>query len=150
MPSSWRAPGKTPVRYAASLGLLGPGTLAVHCVHCDAADIETLAGSGAAICLCPRSNAAINVGEAPVTSFAEKGILLCLGTDSLASNADLDVWREAEFFLKKNLLPAKALLRMATVNGASVLGLGDRVGRLEKGMQFCYRAFPSEMSALFR
>ena len=150
VPASWQAPGTTPVRYAASLGLLTPGTLAVHCVQCDAEDIAALAGSGAAICLCPRSNAAINVGEAPARTFAAKGILLCLGTDSLASNADLDVWNEAEFFLEKNMFPAKALLRMATVNGAAVLGLDDRVGRLEKGRRFCYRVFPSEMIARFR
>ena len=149
LPPSWRPPGQSPVQYAASLGLLTSGTLAVHCVHCDDADIATLAAGSAAICLCPRSNAYIAVGESPAKSFAEKGILLCLGTDSLASCADLDVWNEAEYFLKKNILPPKALLRMATVNGASVLGLSAQVGRLEKGMRFCYKLFPKEMTALF-
>ena len=150
LPPSWRAPKTSPVQYAASLGLLTSGTLAVHCVQCDKADIATLAAGAAAVCLCPRSNACIAVGEAPATEFAAKGILLCLGTDSLASNADLDVWKEAEYFLEKNILPANALLRMATLNGASVLGLSDRVGRLEKEMRFCYRVFPNEMNALFR
>ena len=148
LPASWKHPGVSPVEYAASLHLLSPGTLAVHCVQCDAADIATLADSGAAVCLCPRSNAAINVGEAPAKTFADKGVLLALGTDSLASNADLDVWNEAEYFLKKNVFPAKALLRMATVNGAAVLGFSHRLGRLEKGMRFWYRAFPSEVFAL--
>ena len=150
LPPSWRAPGTSPVQYAASLGLLTSGTLAVHCVQCDEADIAALAAGSAAVCLCPRSNACIAVGEAPAAAFAARGIPLCLGTDSLASNADLDVWKEAEYFLKKNILPANALLRMATVNGAGILGLSNRVGRLEKGMRFCYKAFPNEMSSLFR
>lgn len=149
LPASWRAPGKRPVQYAASLGLLSPGTMAVHCVQCDENDTATLAAGGAAVCLCPRSNAAINVGEAPARAFAAAGIALCLGTDSLASNTDLDVWNEAEFFLKKNIFPAKALLRMATVNGAAALGVAGRVGRLEKGLRFWYRTFPSEMITLF-
>ena len=150
VPASWRAPRMRPVQYAASLGLLAPGTLAVHCVQCDAADIATLAAGGAAVCLCPRSNLGINVGEAPARTFAEKGIPLVLGTDSLASNTDLDVWNEAEFFLKKNIFPANALLRMATVNGAAALGLEHLAGRLEKGRRFWYRVFPSELAALLR
>lgn len=150
LPRTWRAPGMRPAQYAASLGLLSPGTLAVHCVRCDDTDIAALARSGAAVCLCPRSNAFIGVGEAPAARFAEKGVLLCLGTDSLASNTDLALWNEAEYLLKKNTLPANALLRMATVNGAAVLGRSARYGRLARGMRFCYTIFPSEMITLFR
>lgn len=150
LPTGWRAPGLSPVKYAASFGLLAPGTLAVHCVQCGEEDIATLADSGAAVCLCPRSNAAINVGEAPARAFAERGVLLGLGTDSLASNADLCVWNEAEFFLKKSIFPANALLRMATVNGAAILGLPGRTGRLEKDGPFCYRVFPSDAISFFR
>lgn len=150
MPADWRAPGLSPVKYAATLGLLTPGTLAVHCVQCGKEDTATLADSGAAVCLCPRSNAAINVGEAPARTFAERGLLLGLGTDSLASNEDLCVWNEAEFFLKKNIFPAKALLRMATVNGAAILRLPGCTGRLERGGLFCYRVFPNDAISFFR
>lgn len=150
LPPDWRPPQMRPVQYAARLGLLSPGVMATHCVQCDDKDIDTLAASGAAVCLCPRSNAAIGVGEAPARALAEKGVPLVLGTDSLASNADLCVWNEAEYFLEKNILPANALLRMATVNGAAVLGFQNRYGRLEKGTRFCYKTFPSEMIALFR
>ena len=149
LPSGWRAPGVSPVRHAASLGVLAPGTLAVHCVQCDKKDVAILADSGAAVCLCPRSNAAISVGEAPARSFAEQGILLGLGTDSLASNADLNVWHEAEFFWEKNTLPPNALLRMATINGAAILGLADRAGRLEKGRPFAYSVFPGHVLSSF-
>lgn len=150
LPPGWRPPGMRPVGYAASLGVLSPSTVAVHCVWCNAAEIDILAASGSAVCLCPRSNAAINVGVSPAAEFARQGALLVLGTDSLASNADCRLWREAEFFLEKNIFPAKALLRMATVNGASALGLLDRFGTLEKGKQFCYTLFPSETNAFFR
>ena len=150
IPADWPTPGLPPVQLAASFGLLSPGTLAVHCVQCNQDDIAALATGHTAVCLCPRSNAYIAVGEAPARALAEAGVLLCLGTDSLASNTDLDVWKEAEYFLEKGILPAKALLRMATVNGARILGLSDHVGRLEKGLRFCYKTFPSEMVSLFR
>lgn len=151
LPETWRAPGKRPVPLADEAGLLAPGTLAVHCVHCDHTDIEILAASGAAVCLCPRSNALIGVGgEAPARAFAEAGALLVLGTDSLASNTDCNVWNEADYFLQKNTLPANALLRMATVNGAAVLGCLREFGVLERGRRFCYRVFPSELNTLLR
>lgn len=147
IPETWKAPHMRPVRYAASLGLLCEGTLAVHCVTCDDEEVTTLARSGAAVCLCPRSNDYIGVGISPARKFAEKGALLVLGTDSLASNHDLSLWKEADYFLQKNILPANALLRMATVNGADVLGLARRFGRLERNMQFCYTLFPGEAFA---
>lgn len=151
LPPSWRPPGKHPVELAAEAGILSPGTMAVHCVHCDDSHARTLAGTGTAVCLCPRSNEMIGVGgRAPVRAFADKGVLLVLGTDSLASNADCDVWNEAEYFLQKNIMPANALLRTATVNGAAVLGCLDRFGTLERSKAFCYRIFPSEMNALLR
>lgn len=150
LPAGWRAPGMGPVAWATSLGLLAPGTVAVHCVRCDAKDITLLVQSGCGVCLCPRSNAAMAVGEAPARALAEKGALLVLGTDSLASNTDLHVWKEAEFFLQKNILPGNALLRMATVNGAFVLRYFQRVGTLEKGKRFCYTVFPSETNSFFR
>lgn len=149
VPESWKAPNMRPVPYAASLGLLREGVLAAHCVTCNAEDIGILSRSGAAVCLCPRSNGHIGVGEAPAVSFARNGALLVLGTDSLASNHDLSLWKEAAYYLQKNSLPANALLRMATVNGASVLGFSRELGRLAKNMRFCYTVFPSEAFALF-
>lgn len=149
IPEQWKAPRMRPVPYAASLGLLGKGTLAVHCVTCNPEEVAILARSEAAVCLCPRSNEFIGVGEAPAGAFAEKGALLTLGTDSLASNHDLSLWKEAEYFLQKNILPANALLRMATVNGAFVLGFPERFGRLARGTQFCYMVFPNEAYDLF-
>ena len=109
-----------------------------------------LASSGATVCLCPRSNDYIGVGEAPVRRYLEAGAFLILGTDSLASNDDLNIWHESEYFLQKNLVPPNALLRMATVNGASAAMLSGDIGSLETGKQFCYSAFPRDADTLFR
>ncbi len=57
---------------------------------------------------------------------------------------------EAKFFFENNVFLVKALLRMATVNGAAVLGFFRRMGRLEKGTRFWYRIFPSEVITFLR
>ncbi len=149
LPPGWKAPGRRPVREAQRLGLLGPGTLAVHCVHCDAKDRALLAQSGSAVCLCPRSNAAIAVGEAPAAALAQSGVLLGLGTDSLASNSDLNIWEEVRFLLQKNILPPNALLRMATSNGAHALGRFGQAGTLASGARFCYSVLPDDLKEFF-
>ena len=86
---SWFVPsGMTPVAYAHKLGLLGPHTLAIHCVHVSHQDMELLAATGTGVCLCLRSNGFIGVGTPPVASMGQAGIRLCLGTDGLSSNND--------------------------------------------------------------
>lgn len=120
LPPQWRAPAQPPVPYAAALGLLSAHTLAIHGVHCNSADRAVLAASGASLCLCPRSNAALAVGQAPVREWMASSVLLCLGTDGLTSNTDLNVQREAVALLGQGIEPA-ALLRMLTVNGAAAL-----------------------------
>lgn len=147
-PTGHAAPGMRPVPRAVELGLLGEGALAAHCVQLDAADIRLLAGSGAHVCLCPRSNAAINVGTAPARALAEAGTPLCLGTDSLASNADLDLWNEARALRDLPAgrdLPPAALLRLLTVNGARALGRED-IGPLAPGRRARPALLPEDFS----
>ena len=148
LPPGFAAPGMRPVPYAAELGLLDEGTLAVHCVQLDAADIRLLAESGAHVCLCPRSNAAINVGTAPARALADAGALLCLGTDSLASNHDLDLWNEARALRDLPAghdLPPAALLRLLTVDGAAALGRGD-IGSMAPGRRARLALLPEDFS----
>jgi len=123
LPPNWRPPGMRPLPYAQKLGILGHGTLAVHGVQLDQKEIELLAASGAALCLCPRSNYNLAVGEAPVGGLMASGTLLCLGTDGLTSSTDLDIRNEALFLRRKLGLPWRILWRMATVNGAAALGM---------------------------
>lgn len=125
----------TPVRYLERLGLLTPGTTAVHCVHVTPADAEILREREVSIVLCPRSNDRLAVGIAPAHLFRKLGIPLALGTDSLASNDSLSLFDEARFAagLWPDLFPPEELLFMMTLGGARVLGVEDMVGSLVPG-----------------
>jgi cytosine/adenosine deaminase-related metal-dependent hydrolase len=144
LPPGWSAPGLGAVEYAERLGLLTPRTLAVHCVRCSDTDIERLARSGSAVCLCPRSNVHIGVGKAPADAMAEAGILLCLGTDGLSSNHDLDMRRELAALRDEYGFSPRAALRIATINGAAALGL-PLLGTLEPGKAACFSLWDIEM-----
>jgi len=127
--------GETPVRLLARHGLLSSSTLAVHAVHLEEGDWDLLASKGVAIAHCPRSNAFLNTGVAPLPAYLERGMRVGLGTDSLASNVSLSLWDEIRFAFKlhEGKISAEQLLRMATLGGAEALGLGGLVGSLELG-----------------
>jgi cytosine/adenosine deaminase-related metal-dependent hydrolase len=150
LPKGFVPPGLSAVAYASELGLLDGRTLAVHCVHVDEADIGILVRSGAGVCLCPRSNRRIGVGEAPVATLHAAGATLCLGTDSLASNDDLDLWAElrAVRALLPTDIPLRDLLAMVTTHPAKVLGLGDEYGSLEAGKRAVWAVLPPDFAVL--
>jgi cytosine/adenosine deaminase-related metal-dependent hydrolase len=147
----WAAPGLRPGAYLASAGVLGPATLAVHCVHLDDAEVGVLAGAGAAVAHCPRSNARLRCGIAPVAALRKAGVRVGLGTDSLASNDSLDMFAEMRAALTADRARAAAhaasptgesaaetltsadVLRMATIEGARALNWADKVGSLDLG-----------------
>ena len=130
----WRAPGLTPVEYLDRLGVLSPRTLAVHCVHVDHQDMTRLQARGVTVVTCPRSNQRLGVGKAPVPKLLASGIPVALGTDSLASAPDVDVFNEVAVLRQEHpgLAPAAAL-RIATLNGARALGLSKELGSIESG-----------------
>jgi cytosine/adenosine deaminase-related metal-dependent hydrolase len=132
--TDWEAPGLTPVAYLHRLGLLSSRTLAVHCVHLTREDHSLLQSSGATVVTCPRSNQRLGVGVAPVPELLREGIPVALGTDSLASSPELDLFGEIAGLRETHpgLSPA-AVLRVATLNGARGLGLADRLGSIEPG-----------------
>ncbi len=143
--------GRSPVEHAHALGLLDDGTLAVHCVRVSDTDIATLAASGTHVCLCPRSNDFIGEGRAPWEKIMHSGINTCLGTDSIASNHDLDLWNELEFFLRNlrsSLTPPQALA-LITSNSAKALKIDAAYGSLEKGKRACFAVVPTHMENLF-
>lgn len=144
LPSDWRAPGLRPLALAMKWELLGQGTLAVHGTQLDAGELAVLAAGGSALCLCPRSNACLGVGLPPVRDAVESGVLLCLGTDGLSSNTDMDVRQEALFLRERYDLPPEVLLRLLTVNGAAALAL-PALGRLEAGMAACWSLLPEAL-----
>lgn len=80
---TWHSPKMTPTQYAHNQGALNPQTLAVHCVHQTGEDITLLAASGSAIIHCPKSNAKLGAGIAPLACWLRtEGLRIGLGTDS--------------------------------------------------------------------
>lgn len=147
LPADWQAPGLRPLAYAFKLGLLDAGTLAVHGTQLDAQEVEVLTASGAALCLCPRSNRNLGLGVPPVRDLLESGCLLCLGTDGLTSNRDLDVRQEAVWLREHLDVPPEALVRLMTINGAEALNmLQSGAGRLEPGSPADFCVLPEALT----
>jgi len=139
---TWEAPRTTPTQYAADRGALGPETLAVHCVHQTEADIALLASTGASIIHCPKSNAKLGAGVAPLAAWLRTpGLRLGLGTDSAVSNNALDLFEEMRFALliqravqqEVEIVTARDVVRMATLGGAEAMGLSAQTGSLTPG-----------------
>lgn len=125
--------GSSPVQYLDRLGVLYPGLLVAHAVQTDEADARTLAARGVFVVVCPSSNRNLDVGVAPVPRLLAAGVPVCLGTDSVASGDDLDVAREMlEVRRAFPELPARAIVRMATLTGAEALGFPN-LGAIEPG-----------------
>jgi len=133
--------GVRPLARVAALGLASPLLVAVHMTHADPTDIETLAGAGATVVHCPESNLKLGNGVAPLAQLLGRGVRVALGTDGAASNNDLDLLGEARtagllaagIGATPGTVIAADLLRMATLEGARALGLGDAIGSLVPG-----------------
>ncbi len=89
--------------------------------------------TGATVVYCPRTHAAFGHAPYPLKEFLGHGIRVALGTDSLASNPDLDLLAEARFLRRRTELSGETILRLATLAGAEALGYGDVTGSLTPG-----------------
>lgn len=132
---AWRC---SPVALLAQLGVLQRGTLCIHCVQIDAADVELLRASGATVAHCPVSNEAHRHGRSPLQLFRKAGVPVGLGTDSVVSVGELDLWAEAD----AAGLHGEAALRMLTIEGARALGWESEIGSLEVGKSADLTVFP--------
>jgi aminodeoxyfutalosine deaminase len=122
----WTPPACGPIAYLDRLGLVGPRLVAVHCVQCTDAELARLAGAGAVVVTCPRSNVWVGVGSPPASRFFASGARVAIGTDSLASASDLNLFSElaALHALAPEVPPAR-LLESATRIGAEAIGRPD-------------------------
>jgi cytosine/adenosine deaminase-related metal-dependent hydrolase len=130
----WEPPGCSPVQYLDDLGVLDDRTLIVHGVHLDDAGLARLATLGCTLVTCPRSNRWVGVGAPPIPRFYRSGVRVAVGTDSLASVADLNLFAElADMRWLAPEVPARRLLESATLNGAVALGLEADLGTIAAG-----------------
>jgi cytosine/adenosine deaminase-related metal-dependent hydrolase len=147
----WDPPGISTVQYLEQHHVLETKPLLAHCITVDDRDLETVRQAGAAIAHCPKSNAKLRHGRAPLAKFISAGLKVGLGSDSVASNNNCDILEEARFAtllarssIDDSLGPAPEsqtavhamdVLFAATLGGARALGLDDHVGALSEGMQ---------------
>ena len=131
---SWVCPRSGPVEYLDRMGFLDDRVLVVHGVHLTAAELKRLAAIGVTLVTCPRGNMRTGAGEAPIEDFFASGVRVAVGTDSLASVPDLNLFSELEEMRRlAPALPARILLECATINGARALGFEADFGTIDSG-----------------
>ena len=116
----WTPPRMSTIQYLKQVGILDCKPLLAHCIRVDQEDIETLAQTGSKVAHCPKSNAKLGHGVAPLMPFLDAGVTVGLGSDSVASNNTCDLIEEARFafLLARNpLLKADRMLSLATLGG---------------------------------
>ncbi len=133
--------GLSPIEVLHKRRILTPKTVLAHCVWVTPREIELLAKAGTSVAHCPVSNMKLASGVAPILDYLRQGVNVGLGTDGVKENNRLDMIQEMKIagllqkvtHLDAAALPANTLLRMATINGAKALGLGEEIGSLERG-----------------
>jgi len=130
----WIAPGGSPVQFLEDCGFLDARVLAVHGVQMTPEDLKRLEARGATLVTCPRSNGHTGAGAPPLEDFYASGVRVAIGTDSLASAPDLNVFAElATMRALAPSIPATSLLESATWQGARALGFDGEFGTIEPG-----------------
>ncbi len=133
--------GKRATTFLKEMGMLDDRFFAFHCVVMDDEDIRLFADHGCKVVHNPESNMKLASGVAPISAMLQQGIIVGLGTDGCASNNNLDMFQEMDTAAKleksarldPTVMSARTVLRMATCNGAKVLGLDRLVGTLAVG-----------------
>src|SRR5215212_7141086 len=120
--------GLRPIELLADTGCLGPHATVVHATHADAHELDLLSESGARVCVCPTTEANLGDGFAPAEEICERGIGICIGSDSNVRIDPLEELRELEGVarrrtLRRNVLSVSTLLCCGADEGAASLGL---------------------------
>jgi len=135
--------GRKPVQHLRDLDLLDENTIAAHCIWLGGEELDLLAEGRVKVAHDPESNMKLGAGVAPVPEMLRRGIDVGLGTDGCASNNDLDLFGEMGMAAKLHkvfsgdptALPAERVVEMATIGGARVLGMADRIGSIAPGKE---------------
>jgi formimidoylglutamate deiminase len=122
--------GLRPIELLAETGCLGPRSTVVHATHADEGELALLADSGTRVCVCPTTEAGLADGFAPVERFVQRGIGLCVGSDSNVRIDPLEELRELDGIarrrtLRRDVLTAGDLLCFGSDEGAAALGLAE-------------------------
>jgi 5-methylthioadenosine/S-adenosylhomocysteine deaminase len=133
--------GKSPVQYLYDMGAFESKMVFAHGVHLDEADFKLLQGKNCSVAVNLHSNMKLASGIMPMAEYINHGINISFGTDGVASNNSLSISDEISsaskvfkaIYKDPCFLPAKDLVRMATINGAKALGLDDKIGSIEIG-----------------
>jgi cytosine/adenosine deaminase-related metal-dependent hydrolase len=135
--------GTRPVAMLDDAGLLERRPVCAHCLYVEPGEIARMAEAGVTVAHNARSNAKAGRGIAPVTAMREAGIPVGIATDGPMSGNTLDLFAQfgpVSMFQKlaghsRKPMPARDVIRMATSEGAAVLGMAGRTGSLEPGKQ---------------
>ncbi len=135
--------GKKPLEHLHELGILDENTIAAHCIWLDPSEISLIAENAVKVAHDPESNMKLGAGVAPVTEMLRRGIDVGLGTDGCASNNDLDLFGEMRmvanlhkvFTGDPTAMKAEKVVELATIGGARVLGMEDRIGTVTPGKE---------------
>ena len=140
---AWAVPGIGPVAYLEQMGWLSSELVVAHGVQLSDDELARLGEAGATLVTCPRSNRWTGVGDPPLDRFVRSGVRLAVGTDSLASAPDLNLFAElARLRELSSEVPARVLLASATVHGARALGFGGELGEIAPGSHASLIAVP--------
>ena len=132
--NEWGGVGVSPVRYAESIELLAPSTIAAHlATGVSEEDLEILARTGVAAAHCPRSNEFLGCGVSPVPRMLERGVRVGMGTDGLWSSPSMNLFEETLFAVRQHGFDGATGLELATLGGARALGIEAETGSLEAG-----------------
>ena len=135
--------GVKATHFLKDMGYLDERFFAFHCVCMDDEDIQIFADHGCKVVHNPESNMKLASGVAPISRMIKQGIVVGLGTDGCASNNNLDMFQEVDTAAKlekverldPTVMSARTVIRMATCDGAKVLGMENQVGSLKAGMK---------------
>lgn len=135
----WAGRGLSPVKHLKNYGLLNEYLIAAHLVHVDDDDLAILVENQVKMAHCPRSNARLGNGLAPLAKMIDRGLQFGMGTDSLASTDDLSLIAESQFALNAHKLkegadiPARKFVEALTIDAARALKMDHQIGSLQAG-----------------